>query len=134
LNGIIKTNENISDIALTYFDEQEEVLKEITADNLYFSLSPFSTSYKRLYLVGDLIYNDIIRVRASPMEGYTVKLKILDRFNYVSDFEDATDQVYCSLDNKHLNSIPLDILIISENIVSETVPLVLTIIVGEEPS
>lgn len=131
MNDIIKTNENISDIALTYFDEEEEVLKEITVDNLYFSLSPFSTSYKRLYLVGDLIYKDIIHVSANISDGYSVKLKILDKFNYVSDFEDATSDVYCTLNNTHLNSIPLDILIISESIVSETVQLELRLSIGE---
>lgn len=134
MNGIIRTNENISDIALTYFDEKEEVLKEITVDNLYFSLSPFSTSYKRLYLVGDLIYKDIIRVKASTIEGYSVKLRMLEKFNYISDFDESTDEVYCTLDNTHLNSIPLDILIISESIVNETVSLELTITVGVEPS
>ena len=131
MSEIIKTNENINSIALAYYDEEDEVLKEVNEDNLYFSLSPYSTKYKRLYLIGDLIYRDIIKVEALVSEGYEVKLKLLDAFNNISDFSDSTNRVYCTLNNTHLNSIPLDILVISTNTSYETVNLEIRITVGE---
>lgn len=133
MSDIIKTTENISDIALAYFDEVDETLKEINEDNLYFSLSPFSTQYKRLYLIGDLIYKDVIKVTASVHQDYEVKLNLLDSFNSVSDFTEATNIIYCALDNKHLNSIPLDILVTSKNISYNTVDLEIDITIGELP-
>lgn len=133
MSEIIRTTENISDIALAYFDEVDETLKEINENNLYFSLSPFSTQHKRLYLIGDLIYKDVVRVYAYIGNGdFEVKLSLLDSFTSVADFSDATDNVYCTLDNTHLNSIPLDILVISNNISYSTVTLEIEIIVGEE--
>ena len=131
MSEIIKTNENINSIALAYYDEEDEVLKEVNEDNLYFSLSPYSTKYKRLYLIGDLIYRDIIKVEALVSEGYEVKLNLLDAFNNISDFSDSTNRVYCTLNNTHLNSIPLDILVISTNTSYETVNLEIRITVGE---
>ena len=131
MSEIINTNENINSIALAYYDEEDEVLKEVNEDNLYFSLSPYSTKYKRLYLIGDLIYRDIIKVEALVSEGYEVKLKLLDAFNNISDFSDSTNRVYCTLNNTHLNSIPLDILVISTNTYYETVNLEIRITVGE---
>ncbi len=131
MSEIINTNENINSIALAYYDEEDEVLKEVNEDNLYFSLSPYSTKYKRLYLIGDLIYRDIIKVEALVSEGYEVKLKLLDAFNNISDFSDSTNRVYCTLNNTHLNSIPLDILVISTNTSYETVNLEIRITVGE---
>lgn len=130
MSEIINTNENINSIALAYYDEEDEVLKEVNEDNLYFSLSPYSTKYKRLYLIGDLIYRDIIKVEALVSEGYEVKLKLLDAFNNISDFSDSTNRVYCTLNNTHLNSIPLDILVISTNTSYETVNLEIRITVG----
>ena len=131
MSEIINTNENINSIALAYYDEEDEVLKEVNEDNLYFSLSPYSTKYKRLYLIGDLIYRDIIKVEALVSEGYEVKLNLLDAFNNISDFSDSTNRVYCTLNNTHLNSIPLDILVISTNTSYETVNLEIRITVGE---
>lgn len=131
MSEIINTNENINSIALAYYDEEDEVLKEVNEDNLYFSLSPYSTKYKRLYLIGDLIYRDIIKVEALVSEGYEIKLKLLDAFNNISDFSDSTNRVYCTLNNTHLNSIPLDILVISTNTSYETVNLEIRITVGE---
>ena len=131
MSEIINTNENINSIALAYYDEEDEVLKEVNEDNLYFSLSPYSTKYKRLYLIGDLIYRDIIKVEALVSEGYEVKLKLSDAFNNISDFSDSTNRVYCTLNNTHLNSIPLDILVISTNTSYETVNLEIRITVGE---
>lgn len=131
MSEIINTNENINSIALAYYDEEDEVLKEVNEDNLYFSLSPYSTKYKRLYLIGDLIYRDVIKVEALVSEGYEVKLNLLDAFNNISDFSDSTNRVYCTLNNTHLNSIPLDILVISTNTTYETVNLEIRITVGE---
>lgn len=121
METLINTDENISDIALAYYDDVDEVLKEVKGENLYFSLSPFSSQYKRLYLIGDLIYKDIVRVTANISEGFEVKLASLSSFNYLSDFEDKTNELYCVLDNKHLNSIPLDVLVTSNSIAYNTV-------------
>lgn len=131
MSEIINTNENINSIALAYYDDEEEVLKEVNEDNLYFSLSPYSTKYKRLYLIGDLIYRDVIKVEALVSDGYEVKLNLLDSFNNISDFTDSSNTVYCTLNSTHLNSIPLDILVISTNILYETINLEINITVGE---
>lgn len=132
MSEILNTNENISDLALAYFDEVDEVLKEITPDNLYFSISPYSSQYKRLYLIGDLIYKDIIKVSAYiDNDFYEVYVKVLDSFNKISDFEESTNYAYCTLTNKHLNSIPVDFLIVSNNICMDTIQLTIELSTGD---
>ena len=131
MSEIIKTNENISELALAFFDETDEMLKEITEDNLYFSLSPYSSQHKRLYLIGDLIYKDVVKITAEVSSGdYEVYVAILDRFNGRSDFSEASNTVYCTLTNTHLNSIPVDFLIVSTGISTETIQLSINISVG----
>ena len=127
MSTLFKTKENISSIALAYYDEIEEVLKEIDEDNLYFSLQPFRTEYKRLYLIGDLIYSEVVKVSITVPEGFEVKIKKLDTFDSVSNFDDATNEIYCTVSNNYLNAIPIDILIISVGIQHSTEMLEISI-------
>lgn len=130
MKTIINTFENISDIALAFFDEREEVLKEITEENLYFAVPSFSTQHKRLYLIGDMIYNNTVNVVANIEEGYEVKLIVKDSFDSLDDFNDATNTVSCTFSHSYLNSIPVDILIISNKAVLNTINLSITITTG----
>ena len=124
MSTLINTNESISDIALAYFDEEEEVLKEITEDNLEFYIFPYGSEYKRLYLIGDLIYTNIIKITATVTdELYEVKLKLIDNFNSNSDFNDATNVIHCTVTNNYLNAIPIDILVTSTGISYEKINL-----------
>lgn len=124
---IIKTEENIDSLALAYYDEVNKVLKEVNSDDFYFTLSPFSSEYKRLYIIGDLIYNDVINIYAEDVEGFSVKITQLDTFNSYTDFDNALSYLTCVYDNKYLNSIPIDILITSESINEKTIDLKLNI-------
>lgn len=131
MSEILNTNENISDIALAYFDEIEEVLKEIKDDSLYFSLSPFTSEYKRLYLIGDMIYTEHIRLTAHVPEGFSVKVLLKDEYTSYRNFEEASDTVYCSMSSRYLNAIPVDFLVRSESINYGTVNLDIKLRVGE---
>ncbi len=133
MNAIIKNNENITDIALAYYDEKEELLKEINSENLYFTVYPFSVTHKRLYLIGDLIYtNNNITVTGTSSDDYTIKLLVIDKFNSLDDFSDSSNSVSCRLSSNYLNTIPIDILIESQKNTINTVNLELAIEVGSE--
>lgn len=130
MSTLFKTSANVFSIALAYYDEVEEVLKEIDETNLYFSLHPYKTEYKRLYLIGDMIYSEIIKVSITAPSGYDVKVKKLDTFDSLSNFDDATNEVYCTVSNSYLNAIPLDILITSLGITYDTQMLEINIKAG----
>ena len=140
MNALLKTNENIVDIAIAYFDESDEMLKEITQDNLYFALSALSFQYKRLYLIGDLMYTSSIKITAiivdDPDEEYTIKLNLNKDFNNVADFNDSTNSVSGTFDNqasRYLNAMPLDILISSNNITEVSKAVEFTLEFGDNP-
>lgn len=132
MSEILKTNENISDIALAYFDEVDEVLKEVTEDNFYFALHPFTSQYRKLYLIGDMIYSNNIRVSAYSSDNYSVKVLFTDKVTSLEDFNEASDQDSFFFDGLYLNAIPVHILVTSESITYSDMSLNLTITVGEE--
>lgn len=127
MNDLIKTNENIVDIALAHFDEVDELLKEINATDLYFAVSPLSVQYKRLYVIGDLLYNSSIRITSTVPtefeEQYEVRLRLGTNYQSIDDFSQATNTVfgnYRTFGSKHLNAVPLDVLIISKTVTETT--------------
>lgn len=141
MESLINTNEDISDIALAYYDDKLEVLKEISEQGTYFSVAPFSVTYKRLYVIGDLLYNNAVKITAElPPEFanlYEVKLRFGQVYNQVGDFDSATNTVtgsYETLGFKYLNAVPLDVLVISKNMVEMSTGITFIITIGDEPS
>lgn len=139
LESLINTNEDISDIALAYYDDKLEVLKEMSEQGSYFSVAPFSTTYKRLYVIGDLLYNNSVTIKAElPDEfknQYEVKLRFGEIYNQISDFDSATNTVtgsYKTLGFKYLNAVPIDVLVISKSIAEMSTSISFTIIVEDE--
>ena len=137
MNNLIKTNENISTLAIAYYDEVEEVLKEIDS-SLYFALSPLSLSYKRLYLIGDLLYQGNVTITATLpnqfQENYTIKLRLGEIYNNVDDFTNSTNTVtgnYKTVNFKYSNAVPLDVLIYSLNITEEHTEILFKLESGE---
>lgn len=134
MNKIIDTNLNISDIALAYYDDIEEVLKEVTEETLYFSVTPFSSQYKRLYLIGDLIYKNIVKISANiyGTSAYTVKLESLEKFTSLMDFEESSNVLYIESSSNYLNTIPVDILITSHENIDTSFYLDIDLSIGDE--
>lgn len=137
MNNLIKTNENISTLAIAYYDEVEEVLKEIDS-SLYFALSPLSLSYKRLYLIGDLLYQGNVTITATLpnqfQENYTIKLRLGEIYNNVDDFTNSTNTVtgnYKTVNFKYSNAVPLDVLIYSLNVTEEHTEILFKLESGE---
>lgn len=127
LESLLNTFENISDIALAYFDEKAEVLREISDQEDYFCVAPFSVQYKRLYIIGDLLYNNTVTISAKLntefQDQYEIKLKLGSTYNQVSDFDGASDTIsgsYKSIGHKYLNAVPLDVLVTSNNLTEKS--------------
>ena len=122
MSTLLKTNENISTLALCYLDEKDEYLKEIDSST-YFAVSPLSVSYKRLYLVGDYIYKGVVTITATLPSSfetdYTVKIKLGEAYDNVEQFDgfnNVATSEYSSLLFKYGNAIPLDVMIYSNNV------------------
>lgn len=131
MKTILNTSESISTIAISYLDEEDEVLKEISNGGLYFSLSPFSKQLKRLFVIGDLLYNNKITIKAiiESDKDYEVKVKLNSVGN---DFTSNTDTiVMLNTTSAFVNALPLDVLITSKSIIEKSVNLNFTITVEE---
>lgn len=117
----------VNDLALTYYDTVDEVIKELD-DNFYCTLKPFSNSFYTLYLVGDLMYTSSVRVTFNLTSNDTDKLDIRaysGEFNY-NVFDDNTSSViinYASADYKYNNAIPINIRLTSNAITQSTASL-----------
>ena len=141
LESLLNTFENISDIALAYFDEKAEVLREISDQEDYFCVAPFSVQYKRLYIIGDLLYNNVFTISAKLdtefQNQYEIKLKLGSIYNQVSDFDEASNSVsgyYKNLGHKYLNAVPLDVLVISNNLTEKSTSITFELSIDDEGS
>ena len=65
----------VNDLALTYYDSVNEVIKELD-DDFYCTLKPFSNSFYTLYLVGDLMYTSSVRITFNLSSNDTDKLDV----------------------------------------------------------
>lgn len=123
----IRTKENISTLAITYFDEIGESLKEISDGGVYFAMSPFETQHKRLYIIGDFIYNHRITVKAEvdSLDDYSVKLSLgLSTPDFESNVGSITMETSSS---SFINALPLDISITSNRITEKNTSVKFTI-------
>ena len=124
---VINSLESIDNLALAYFDEQEEVLKEVTEDDLIFPVFSNKRIIKRLYVIGDLLYNNQITVEVTTDSSqYRAKIAIgRDTLRY-SDFDEYTNiqtTTYAQSPYKLLNALPVDIYIESLGVSTEDVGL-----------
>lgn len=124
---VLNTKESISTIALAYYDEVTKELKKVTSDNLFFAISSYSITMKRLYLIGDLIYNYDISVNASFVNfdttSYTTKICMGKELLNIENFNESSHTItgnYETLPFTYLNAIPLDIYIKSNGLVEIT--------------
>lgn len=131
---VIKTSESIDNLALAVYDERDEILREITEDDLIFPVFFNRRIIKRLYLIGEMIYDKNLTVTINiPSEStnlYTAKIRVgLDKPRY-SDFDEfsSTHTVsYSSSNYKFLNALPVDVMIESKDITYADVSVDITI-------
>lgn len=121
----------VSDIALTYYDRDTEVIKEIDSD-FYCTLKPFSNSFYTLYLVGDMMYTNKVKITFELTSNETNKLDVrtyAGEFNYNLFDENTNSTVvqYASEDFKYTNAIPLNIRLTSNAVTHSTALLNITI-------
>lgn len=125
-------------VGLMYFDPTDEVLRELDAESVYFSLKPYEINIRRFYLCGDLIYypNNIkINVRTSDLDLYEAKIKLGTVDTRISSFDNATDEVIIDtevLNTYYTNAIPVDLLLISKTTTEKVIELEIELSVTEQ--
>lgn len=128
---------NIPDIALAYIDETDGMLKEID-ESVYFAVSAMSFKYKRLFVIGERIYDSLLTIRAyiedDVDEDYIVKLNLGQKYNGLESFQYSTNQVNGTYDinYKYENALPLDVLVTSKHLTEKTFNLKFSITYGDD--
>lgn len=128
MSYVIDTNESISALALARYDEKDEVLKEVTIEDLVFTVKANQRSIKRLYIIGDLLYTNsiVVTVTVEDTTQYTAKVLSGLEFTRYSDFSDKTNIVtfaYNTAQHKFLNALSIDVLLESKDFSTVDVPI-----------
>lgn len=118
MTNYINTSEVIDNLALTEFDTESESLVEITNESLIIAVPAKRFTIKRFYLIGEMLYNNMISVQVSTGSvNYIAKLLLGSKeFPRYSDFiESEVSSTYDTSNFKFLNALPVDILIESKH-------------------
>lgn len=118
MTNYINTSEVIDNLALTEFDTESESLVEITNESLIIAVPAKRFTIKRFYLIGEMLYNNMISVQVSTGSvSYIAKLLLGSKeFPRYSDFiESEVSSTYDTSNFKFLNALPVDILIESKH-------------------
>lgn len=123
-------NDPVADqLALMYFNPATESLKELTTQDVYFSIKPFEKVVRRFYLTGDLIYSPSetfkITVDTSDNDLYSTKIKKGTVANTVPSFNTSSNELTLESRDKgeYTNCIPVDILIESKSLTTKVINL-----------
>lgn len=132
MSYIINTNESISMMALAVYDERDEVLKEVSEEDLIFTVKANQRSIKRLYLIGDLLYTNSVTVSVTVADTtqYTAKILAGLEFTRYSDFSDKTNTItinYSTASHKFLNALAVDVLLESKTFSTTDIPISITL-------
>ena len=118
MTNYINTSEVIDNLALTEFDTESESLVEITNESLIIAVPAKRFTIKRFYLIGEMLYNNMISVQVSTGSvSYIAKLLLGSKeFPRYSDFiESEVSSTYDTSNFKFLNALPVDVLIESKH-------------------
>ena len=118
MTNYINTSEVIDNLALTEFDTESESLVEITNESLIIAVPAKRFTIKRFYLIGEMLYNNMISVQVSTGSvNYIAKLLLGSKeFPRYSDFiESEVSSTYDTSNFKFLNALPVDVLIESKH-------------------
>ncbi len=119
MTNYINTSEVIDNLALTEFDTESESLVEITNESLIIAVPAKRFTIKRFYLIGEMLYNNMISVQVSTGSvSYIAKLLLGSKeFPRYSDFiESEVSSTYDTSNFKFLNALPVDVLIESKHL------------------
>lgn len=119
MTNYINTSEVIDNLALTEFDTESESLVEITNESLIIAVPAKRFTIKRFYLIGEMLYNNMISVQVSTGSvNYIAKLLLGSKeFPRYSDFiESEVSSTYDTSNFKFLNALPVDVLIESKHL------------------
>ena len=129
MNDILDTQESNSDLMLAIFDEKEERLIEVTANDLTLAVPAGKKRIKRFYLIGDMIYNKRVRVSISLYtDEYSVGVLIgKENASFHDFYSTSTSAIFDERDSRYLNALPVDIMIESKAFSYKNVPISITI-------
>lgn len=131
MTDIINSSEIIDYICLATYDKKEEVLREVTENDLIFPVAYNRSKIVRLYVMGELMYKNTVTVDIHmDDEKYDVKVIEGRDFTRYSDFENANKSITLSYDTigfKYLNALPIDILVVSKELSFKDVNINITV-------
>lgn len=124
---VINTVESINELALALYDDRDEVLREVTENDLVFPVFSNKRIIKRLYLIGEFLYKKQITVSVSTDNTQYIAKVVIGREDIrYSDFIEYTNMHSTTYDTspyKYLNALPVDIYIESLGFSSEDVSI-----------
>ena len=129
---LLKTSESISDIAIAYLDEIDGEIKEID-QRFHIAVSAMSSSYIRLFLIGDRVYDSKIKIEAfiDPNDfEYDVKIRLGGSYVGVESFQYCSNEaigVFKDCTEVYKNALPLDVLVTSLALTEKTKSLIFKI-------
>lgn len=132
---VINTNESVNELALAIYDDRDEILREVQEDDLVFPVYTGRRLIKRLYLIGELLYDNPVEVKVmvNDQTQYNVKVVIgkdSPRFSDFTEYTDTHSTSYKSSSSKFMNALPVDIYVESLGISSIDVEVSIEISAG----
>lgn len=132
---VINTNESVNELALSIYDDKDEILREITGDDLVFPVYTGRRLIKRLYLIGELLYDNPVTVKVTVHDTVQYRAKVVigkdnPRFSDFVEYTDTATAVYSTSQNKYMNALPVDVYIESLAISVEDVEISIEISAG----
>lgn len=132
---VISTTESIDNLALAIYDDKEETLREVRAEDLVFPIFATNRLIKRFFLIGELLYKNSITVTTTSSDPlqYTTKVVIGRnnlRYSDFIEYSSSDTTTYDTSTNKYLNALPVDVYIESLGYSEMDVSLDIDISVG----
>lgn len=131
---VIDTRESIDNLALAIYDEKDEILREVTGDDLVFPVFATSRLIKRFFIIGELLYTNKVTITTTSADDtqYITKIAIgKDNLRY-SDFSEYTSTATTTYEgalSKYYNALPVDIYVESLGYSNEDVTIDVDLVV-----
>ena len=132
---VINTNESVNELALAIYDDRDEILREVQEDDLVFPVYTGRRLIKRLYLIGELLYDNPVEVKVMVNDPTQYNVKVVigkdsPRFSDFTEYTDTHSTSYKSSSSKFMNAWPVDIYVDSLGISSIDVEVSIEISAG----
>lgn len=132
---VINTNESVNELALAIYDDRDEILREVQEDDLVFPVYTGRRLIKRLYLIGELLYDNPVEVKVMVNDPTQYNVKVVigkdsPRFSDFTEYTDTHSTSYKSSSSKFMNALPVDIYVESLGISSIDVEVSIEISAG----